>query len=154
MEKNVNPYISRTSNVIALSLMLVNNLGDHSTKCRHLAECSCPNSQNCCIYNASDLFKNKHDPKIKKITGLSAVLAKSPSQVTGCHLHECQKALDSVQRHGTHPSTIPDCSKHSHCGTSITIRKGSTYQVITTSVWFHSIEPKKWRENFPPFKFH
>ncbi len=22
------------------------------------------------------------------------------------------------------------------------------------SVCFHSIEPKKWRENFPPFKFH
>ncbi len=32
-------------------------------------------------------------------------------QVTGWHLHECQKALHWVQRHGTHPSTIPDWSK-------------------------------------------
>ena len=33
------------------------------------------------------------DPKIKKITWLSAQLAKSLSRVTGCQLHECQLAL-------------------------------------------------------------
>ena len=37
------------------------------------------------------------------------MLAKSLGQVTGCHLHRCQKALHWVQRHGTHPSTIHDC---------------------------------------------
>ena len=66
-----------------------------------IVDCSCGNTE-------MVLEEIWQDPKIKKISWLSAMLAQSLGQVARCHLLECQKALQWVQMHGTHPSTIPD----------------------------------------------